>query len=97
MTLSIINLLSFQSTPRQTCGISSLVDCLSESNHPTNDWCGNYCNQNHNGEWKRYESRTTWCQFSINNTKLGKEISIKTFLITIMFSINGSLQTPYNI
>ena len=66
MTLSIINLLSFQSTTWQACGISSLVDCLSKSNHSTNDRCGNHCNQNHNEEWQRHESRTTWCQFSIN-------------------------------
>ena len=67
ITLSIINLLSFQSTTWQTCGISSLVDCLSESNPSTNDWCGNCCYQNHTKEWQRHESRTTWCKFSINS------------------------------
>ena len=85
MTLSIINLLSFQSTPRQTCGISSLVDCLSESNHPTNDWYGNHCNQNYNEEWKRHESRTTRRQFSINNIKFIKQPLRRRYFIKDIF------------
>ena len=70
-SIGFLPIITLQCTPDQLVEYPAwLSNCLSKSNHSTNDWYGNHCNQNHNEEWQRHESQTTWCQFSINNIKI---------------------------